>query len=131
MEKRLIAKIGTIAFATGLALLVDIGDPYSKYDIDNNFVKYKPQSGKVVEYKEADKIVYYQKLFGDDLKKVKVNGDTYKYKNSPVYKEARKRYHNLLNKLESARDAERKAEIKKKLDEKSERQKEALEIIKR
>jgi 7,8-dihydro-6-hydroxymethylpterin-pyrophosphokinase len=84
-----------------------------------------------VEYKESDKIVYYQTFFGKDLRKVKVNGDTYTYYNSPVYKEAGKRYSNLLDKIGTTRDAERKAEIKKRIDEKYEREKEALEIIRR
>ncbi len=131
MDKKLITKIGGIALATGLILVTGIGSPYSKYDIDGNRVKYRTRTGKVVEYKESDKIVYYQTFFGKDLRKVKVNGDTYTYYNSPVYKEAGKRYSNLLDKIGTTRDAERKAEIKKRIDEKYEREKEALEIIRR
>jgi hypothetical protein len=128
MNKNLLKKIGVVALVSGLALVTGNG---SKYEFDGNKVRYYNGSGMVIEHKDGDKIKYRQKVFGEDLRSVVVNGDKYKYKNSPVYKEARARYHDLLDKIDSARTAERKAELKAKLDERHSREKEALEIIKK
>ena len=104
------------------------------YNIDGNEVRryYFPLIfNKYVQKKGEDKVKYISNAFDNRLKRVVIDGDRYKSKDTLVYPVAKEEWISLKEKIKASNRIERESKKQEKLKRKEEKVKKDLEILRR